>query len=694
MKKDTITIVEYLENTPIFATYAKDIMASRFKPNQELSANSLLSVVKECSVLIHKAGNMLLHNVNVHQQREIKILIFSSLASLCAILNLIAHSPSPLIVLPNFVQNAFIDLLNNLRSIAIVLRDFASAADVADEILQISLNIIAPFFSNNLIVAHPIVHNKKQILSETKFLYAHMHIYNIVKFMHTCHSKIHCDSGDAVLAMQSLIFSQNAHEASRLETSTPTPIKIPQHEYEATLRQQFKTCADWRSAKLQNYSPFKDNKSFICDQNYAIAMIYFTNEFENLELAECHLDMVEKLFPLIQTVKDAILLPVSIADGYIKISELLQVSKDTNREVRCLLKAKKCYEQMMQVINNNPGISAIGNDIKASAIKYKNILAQIKTRLLTLEKTAFKILADDWSNLADQYTDYCRLTFDHQHVRLMIECLDLVYMKGLSRQLRLANIQSHNQEIRTITISEPAKLKVNELERFFIRTQRDLNARRKRIEKALLAKAEASSPQSPIVKSEPEHELSLSGSALFAQYKSRTKPAKATKGRAVEPKTEQPNALLPITAKPQLPDIDWGEDFPKFIYGKSQVYAFPNPEIHNTAMIKGTFFGYIDVDQLQELEEELLERFEEQLALGMLSNEEKAQGIRPITGSEANNTDYIFKINIGAQDLRLYGRKVAIVIVDENPRTLICFDQTVPHNKKLKPAQTESVKLI
>ncbi len=67
-----------------------------------------------------------------------------------------------------------------------------------------------------------------------------------------------------------------------------------------------------------------------------------------------------------------------------------------------------------------------------------------------------------------------------------------------------------------------------------------------------------------------------------------------------------------------------------------------------------------------------------------MSNEEKAQGIRRLDSDEVGDTHYLFKINIGAEDLRLYGYRVALTIVDDVPRTLICFDQAVSHDKTLK----------
>jgi len=689
MQKETISLVEYLNRTPIFQPYIKDILASTPLENLELSPDSLFLLVKQCVSGIHSAGNALMRRIMTTQ---VKKLIVTSLAYLCAILDDIAHSPTPSIVLPNFAQKEFIDLINHLRSLTIVLRDYSNDANFADEILQICFSIIIPFFRDHLIVAHPIINHNKQSLSETDFLYSHLHINNIVKFMHTCHAKIFCDRGNAELAMRSVILSQIAHEASRSEIGKLIPVKIPQSDYTATLRHQFKQCDNWRSAKLQLYMPFKENSNFTCDQSYINAMIYLMQDFQNLELAECFLDMGAKILIMPTSDKNTVLYSTSIPDGYCKLSELLQIENDINREVRCLLKAKKCYERFLQYIRDNRTTSDSVTDVKAESLKHKSSLAKINSRLKIINSLAFKSLSEEWSTLADQYTEFCIVKFDLQNIRITIEYKDSVYMKGLLRQLRQANIPSHNNDDnKTISINEPAEITINVLQRCFKRTQLDLLARRRRIEKALLAKAQAPAPD-PAPKIEAEPELSLPASTLLAQYKNhnKVKPNKKAKPKVTEPKTATPIAVI---AKPPLPNIDWGEDFPKFSYGDSHVYAFPNPEVNTNAMVKGLFFGYIDVDQLQDLNEELLNRFEEQLALGSLSNEDKAQGIRPITSSEANGTDYLYKINIGKEDLRLYGRKVAITIIDGTPRTLICFDQTQPHNKKLKQLPTEFANL-
>lgn len=56
-----------------------------------------------------------------------------------------------------------------------------------------------------------------------------------------------------------------------------------------------------------------------------------------------------------------------------------------------------------------------------------------------------------------------------------------------------------------------------------------------------------------------------------------------------------------------------------------------------------------------------------------------------IQGELGHESDYLFKLNIHAQDYRLYGRRVAEkTMANGRVVVLIAFDQIIAHNQALK----------
>nr|MDQ2994110.1 hypothetical protein [Pseudomonadota bacterium] len=305
--------------------------------------------------------------------------------------------------------------------------------------------------------------------------------------------------------------------------------------------------------------------------------------------------------------------------------------------------------------------------------------AELMKKIHALQALTYQKLHDEWQMQTPQFAHFQSLEFVHNEKKLIIHLKDNLGAKAYAKALKNANTLFHHEgNTANITLNESYNLSAKQLARIFRNVEKEIVFKQNQIKAALyrqeIEKANAAE------RKQSDGQIYGSDTAI-EKFTYKRNADKRKKEIIAQPLPQKKMAVVKKLC------INWGEDYPTYDEVMGIVYPFPNPQVKNQPIVKNVFFGFIAEHIRDELvDPELFDRFEKQLAQGSIAGKNDAQGIRGVTDEIDHDVDndYLFKINIGCQDLRLYGRKLTIKIIDDIPRVLICFDQLVGHKQELQ----------
>jgi hypothetical protein len=305
---------------------------------------------------------------------------------------------------------------------------------------------------------------------------------------------------------------------------------------------------------------------------------------------------------------------------------------------------------------------------------------QLERDLKQLEITAFLYLKRMWGAIAVEPLNGVQdIVFDETKRWCQITYSDRAYMLCHAKYLNKLGVEKNVQrEPCIITMNTPYELSAKTLLQSFQQARREVTWQAQHHQR----RPSAPTPLKRLIEDETDVSIDSSTSfddTLFYQIACRTlrKAPKLVRSKPSLPAKTPAGKILTTPS--------WGEEYPSYHPTKGVVYPIPNPMITNSSMPKDIFYAYLDRLQLSEVPDELLEKFESQLARGKIVSKGDAQGLRSITGELSDDSTYLFKINIHGEDVRLYGRKVATTLSPEGKATvLIAFDQAIRHDEQLQ----------
>lgn len=393
---------------------------------------------------------------------------------------------------------------------------------------------------------------------------------------------------------------------------------------------------------------------------------------------ECFLDMGYQLwqqfFPEKKLAPGA---PTEVGYAFTQLAaELLHVEREGDA-VRCYHKASTVLEECASRFEHSLSVAMQGRDghgypqdkKQLEEIRAKQV--EISTVLKGLDRKLFNELVDAWKSKSVSIPEEVELRFGRKNMRISIHCSDTSYSRLISKHLKRFQIHHQRHSSGLIEVDDLGGLTANRLVKLLHAAKSELETRKREIlrklalQRAMIAESTQQTERGPSV-----NLLDMSKK----QAKSSTKKVRAKL-------LSQPKVAPVEIVEHRLPRIQWGQTFPEYHSGSDVVFPIPDPTVKNAPMPSGLFFGYIDRGCFDDIDN----RYQRVLATGLFSNSDGAQGIRYVRHEDGVPEYYLFKINVGAHDDRLYGYKAASVIVEDVPRVLICFDQAVSHKKTVKP---------
>ncbi len=380
-----------------------------------------------------------------------------------------------------------------------------------------------------------------------------------------------------------------------------------------------------------------------------------------------------------------------------KIADSHKAAGRLNSALRCYQKAFCTYTQgKEQFIASKATILESGFNDEYFKAKFKKIVQStvaVNQSITEIQKLAFEQFKLAWS--AIKLPDAIQVVeFEEQGFAMKLTLSDTALFKVWMQQLHQLPLFSKPlispAQKNSVTLLNIHQLSAQQLFKSLERAQKVRQADIMRMQKKLSHAAEKETqraednakPKKDTVDNSNMDYQSSADKDLYPE-------PRTTKLKKQSSAVTQKTIAKPSQARPQPHNVSWKEDLPEYV-NEDQVYPIPDPFVANSCIPKGIFYGYIDHQMINEIDDDLLLRFQEVLSRGMIAGSDDAQGIRPVQGELGHDSDYYFKINIGRQNYRLYGRKVGEKQLPNGQMVvLIAFDQAIPHDQTLKLGHNE-----
>jgi len=443
--------------------------------------------------------------------------------------------------------------------------------------------------------------------------------------------------------------------------------------------------AEWKSAmnniRRLEEKPLQNSMDYI--HYYAWANLSLDPAVLNFTLAECYCDMALDYYNKLRINGKKVgelITPVTASNLLYLIAKQHKLEGNLNSALRCLTKARGYHvnykNQLIEGRKKNQNMS-LPKELfeKEFGNSCKRIL-EIDELLHEIHDAAFLQFKKEWTDFPQ--VALIRTRFEEKNL-MLVDFSDRALMKLWTRELKQLQIHFSINE-NTITLHNVHQLSAKQMFQSIERSQKHLFQDRIKVQKRIEYLAEMRN------KAVEKPETSLDESPLFEMKHDPAKDLypvvkpiqkKNAKTKLVEAK------VSPIEI---IPEIDWSDDIPDYI-NIDDIHPIPDPNIANSSIPKDIFYGYIDhlLITNPDVDDKKIAEFQKILSRGKVAAEGNSQGIRPVQGELGHDSDYIFKLNGHAEDVRFYGRIVAKKsLPDGNQVVLIAFDQAIPHNKTLK----------
>ncbi len=434
-----------------------------------------------------------------------------------------------------------------------------------------------------------------------------------------------------------------------------------------------------------------------CIHYLLCAEIEALQQFPNYSLLECYCDLSESYLKKLRFKdKYAIeMIPFTATAALLhKIADKHKEAGRMNSALRCYQKALNFYQQSKnlfianksQLLNADLTIDYYQENLK----KILTPIVEIQKSINVIQEDTFQQFRNAWAQLKMPIAIEA-VDFETQGFAMKLTLNDTALFKVWMQQLHQLQFSSKPlispSQKNSVTLLNIHQLSAQQLFQSLERAQKvrqaDIVRTQKKLSHAYAAEIE---------KQRADRDAKPEKNAVDNSNMSYESPAdkdlypepRTTKLKKQSSAVTQKTIAKPNQSRPQPHNVSWKEDLPEYV-NEDQVYPIPDPFVANSCIPKGIFYGYIDHQMINEIDDDLLLRFQEVLSRGMIAGSDDAQGIRPVQGELGHDSDYYFKINIGRQNYRIYGRKVGEKQLPNGQMVvLIAFDQAIPHDQTLK----------
>ncbi len=660
------TLLRQYESQEISPAYAQPKLTALIEALRVCDQTEFDSEIRAWQPTVEKV--MARFDSKQYSTADLKPMTFVTIQTLERMAGLFEYCRSMVFVLPPI--GAF--LLGILHfSLALVKLNVQNKdPETAELILRMLCVCILPFYQSNIFTVLP----KKSGKSNSELHPCQLDLRKITEMALLNHAVMLCDEKKYDKARTALLSCESWHaKIQPKDTIIQVQINCIYNQQQSKAKKLFKSNRDlWKKS-------FKDIR-------------FITEKLKPQALSTTRYYLWGKL-TLEDTTPD-----LTLSSNYFDLcaTHYLQMRNNTPPD-RLIMELKTLASRFESVNNFSSAMRCYRTALKLYSGyalllgEYREEKNQLEKQLFKLKTTAFLHLKQAWQDLAVESLDHVlTVDFEEKHHWCQIKYTDRAYMLCHARFLNELGAENQVQrELCMITLNTPDELSAKSLLHTFLQAKH-------RFQKSQYKPQQLSSLQPKRAvekdKSESSTEESISPFEISSTYQIAYHIArKAPK----HPKSKSPPPQKTNTAK-TISTLSWGDDYPLYHPTKGIVYPIPNPLVKNSSMPKGIFYAYVDRQQLPELPDEMLEQFEIQLARGKIVSKGDAHGIRSIKGELVEDSPYVFKINIHAEDIRLYGRKVATALSKEGVATvLIAFDQAIRHDEQLimQPKATTSLKL-
>lgn len=385
--------------------------------------------------------------------------------------------------------------------------------------------------------------------------------------------------------------------------------------------------------------------------------------------------------------------PKHIAKCYQEIGDQYHQMGDLNNALNCYQQGASILDPCIELLKSpeklkiNSSLSVNMRNIKTNVDQslireFLTDVVAIKQKMMAIKKEAFVLFEQQFTNI-DQPTELVNIVCNPDNFTLSLTFQSTVIASKLRRMASFYeefNIVP-GRDRQSVVINDIHMLSAKKVQQSIIRAIKSVQADARRVE-LMRQRRLAKDLGNDNLAEQVDHSYEYEGDDLDhdnnAPVQKRVRP-KSTKSAFVTSEK--------VVRQPLQELVSWKDKLPSHI-NEDDVYPIPAPDVMNSAIPKGIFYGYINPYLIDEHDGQiLLDAFTAVLARGKIASKFASQGVRPVCGELGHESDYVFKLNISGEDLRLYGRRVAMKENNIGQMVvLIEFDQTLAHKKTLNMA--------
>ncbi len=425
-----------------------------------------------------------------------------------------------------------------------------------------------------------------------------------------------------------------------------------------------------------------------CLHYFVLAEIAVKAAQPDFAMAECYCDLGLDYFSKTKVNGknlDKITSPIAAAKLLLIIADEHQKSNRINSATRCTYKALEFYTKQYELLfalykslnvsdTPDPYIDTVKRQVNEALTQVINT----KKALAVLKSQAFEHFIVEWTQ--EETSAVVPVKFAKDNMTLTADFNDNALLKSWIRELQKLKLNSKfhfEVDARSVILRDFNYLSAKQINASFTCAQKSLLTDKVRIQRRREQQAAVPQITAPVVPTaEASNDYQSDASKDLYPAPTNRKPRK---------NPQQQQLVARPNAAPLVQIVDWSDDIPNYI-DPANICPIPDPTVTNSSMPRGIFFAYIDHEQInnEAISPELLGEFQSVLERGKIAADGNSQGIRPVQGELGHDNDYIFKLNIHAEDYRLYGRRVAEqTLPNGKVIVLIAFDQALAHNKVL-----------